>query len=193
MYKKVWLISTTAATMLLALAMTGTAFAQAVVPPPPLPGGPLPGGTAPSDVIPNTSVPNVPAVTYPTAPATVYVSPNADGTYRYYSSNVKYSQIYNYLIKYLALELGMKRSAVRARLNAGDSMKEIIESQGYSAAQATQIMNTVYEDAIAAARSSGVLTRRQVNLLLNNREYLRRYGVYFGSQLPNYFKYIPGQ
>ena len=193
MSKNVWMVSTAAVVIIIALGAASPAFAQAPVPPSPLPGdGTLFDGSTVG------SLPEVPGASQIYSAASAPVTPPAaipteDSPSLYNGANSQYSVIYKYMIKYLASELGIKRYVLQARLAAGETLYQIAESQGYTASQAADLLSDAYSEAIQSALSAGVITRQQANWLTQNSGQVGHYGVFFSNYQANAYPLIPGQ
>ena len=78
-------------------------------------------------------------------------------------ANGAYGPMHEYMVAAVAQALGLDPADVQSRLEAGETMWQIAQSQGLNDAEIAELMSTAHQDALQAAVAAGVITQEQAD------------------------------
>jgi glycosyltransferase A (GT-A) superfamily protein (DUF2064 family) len=85
------------------------------------------------------------------------------------------------MVNAFAEAIGLTSEEVQSRLQAGETMWQIAESQGFSDEEIADLMLAAREAALAQAVSDGVITQEQADLMLERMQQMHANGFGPGS------------
>lgn len=92
-----------------------------------------------------------------------------------------YGPLHPYVVNALAEALNLKREDIQSRLEAGETMWQIAQSQELRDEQVLEVMQSAHEAALQAAVAAGVITQEQADWMNEHMQQRGENGAGFGG------------
>jgi hypothetical protein len=152
--KKTLLVSAVLLTLVAVLGITGYAFAQTPTPPNGYPG--MMGGYG-------------------------HMGGMMNGAGGMMDADGNYGPMHEYMLKALAAKLNLTPEELQARLEKGETMWQVAQSQGLSDEQIASLMTEAHNQAIKEAVATGVITQEQADFMNNHMQQMHGSGGCHGA------------